>query len=134
MKLQRITLCDFHGFPGPGEYTFDFGKKNHLLIYGENGSGKTSVFKALVEFFDLRDDASPFYTHKNFFSEPTLTCGKVELSFREITNPPTPATPDTTKVWTFTQEGSPDNRIRPQLNANTTPLFCSIGGGLYPRR
>lgn len=112
LKLQTFTLCDFHAFPGPGEYTFDFGNKDHLLIYGENGSGKTSVFKSLVEFFDLRNDALPFRQHKNFFSGDTLTCGKVELKFREAGLPPSTTPIDTIKIWSFSPEGSPDNRMR----------------------
>lgn len=112
MKLQTFTLCDFRGFPGPGEYTFNFGNKDHLLIYGENGSGKTSVFKALSEFFDLRNDALPFHKHKNFFSDPTLICGKVELTFRDTAIPPATTPTDTTKAWSFLPEGNPDNRMR----------------------
>lgn len=116
MKLQTITLCDFRAFPGPGEYIFDFGNKDHLLIYGENGSGKTSVFKALAEFFDLRPEASPFGEHKNFFSDgmesSSLICGKVELAFREAPVPPAANPADFHKVWGFVSPGQPDNRLR----------------------
>lgn len=116
MKLQKITLCDFRAFPGPGEYVFDFGKKSHMLIYGENGSGKTSVFKALLEFFDLRTDAEPFNDYKNYFSDTaenaSLICGKVGLTFREETPPPRPRPNDSEKVWSFVPAGQPDNRQR----------------------
>ncbi len=105
MKLQKLTLCDFRAFPGPGEYCFDLGRKNHLLIYGENGSGKTSVFKAIREFFDNRTSALPFRDQKNCFSDHVqnvaLNCGKVELCFDQ---------PQQTKAWTFQLQGQPDNR------------------------
>ena len=85
MKLQRITLCDFRAFPGPAEYVLDFGTSQHLLIYGENGSGKTSVFRALIEYFDSDPKAKPFAELKNLFSDAAhaqpLTCGKIELAF-----------------------------------------------------
>ena len=116
MKLQKISLCDFRAFPGPGEYVFDFGKKPHMLIYGENGSGKTSIFKALLEFFDLRTDAEPFSDYKNYFSDAAenacLICGKVALTFREESPPPRPRSNDVEKVWSFAPAGRPDNRQR----------------------
>ncbi len=116
MKLQKISLCDFRAFPGPGEYVFDFGKKPHMLIYGENGSGKTSVFKALLEFFDLRADAVPFTDCKNYFSDAaensSLICGKVGLTFREEPPPPPPQSKDVEKVWSFVPVGRADNRQR----------------------
>ena len=116
MKLQRISLCDFRAFPGPAEYVFDFGTKPHMLIYGENGSGKTSVFKALLEFFDLRGDALSFTDCKNYFSDAaenaSLICGKVGLTFRTEPPPPPPQAKDLDKVWGFAPPGQPDNRQR----------------------
>lgn len=110
MKLQKLALCDFRAFPGPGEYSFDLGKKNHLLIYGENGSGKTSVFKAIREFFDNRASALPFREQKNCFSDhvqnTSLICGKVEMCF----DPQTKGLPQEIKTWTFQPKGQPDNR------------------------
>lgn len=110
MKLQRITLCDFRAFPGKAEYEFDFGTKSHLLIYGENGSGKSSVFKAIQEFFDVRKDATSFHAQKNFFSDQvhgeSLTCGKVSLEF----DPQQTGQNKTRIDWSFQPEGTPDNR------------------------
>lgn len=116
MKLQKITLCDFRAFPGPGEYEFDFGDKSHMLIYGENGSGKTSVFKALREFFDLRTGAAPFGDHKNYFSDvaekASLICGKVSLTFREEPPRRLPQPDDLEKIWSFVAVGQADTRQR----------------------
>lgn len=52
MKLQKIEIRNFRGFPGPAVYTFELNGKN-LLLYGENGSGKSTLFHAINEFFDL---------------------------------------------------------------------------------
>ncbi|KAA9361446.1 AAA family ATPase [Ochrobactrum quorumnocens] len=51
-KIKTLTLCDFRAFAGPEPVTFHLDGKN-LLIYGENGAGKSSVFHALDEFFAL---------------------------------------------------------------------------------
>lgn len=51
-RIKSFTLCDFRAFAGPEPVTFNLDSKN-LLIYGENGSGKSSVFHALDEFFSV---------------------------------------------------------------------------------
>ncbi len=51
-RIKSFTLCDFRAFAGPAPVTFNLDGKN-LLIYGENGAGKSSVFHALDEFFAL---------------------------------------------------------------------------------
>jgi energy-coupling factor transporter ATP-binding protein EcfA2 len=51
-RIKSFTLCDFRAFAGPEPVTFTLDGKN-LLIYGENGAGKSSVFHALDEFFSV---------------------------------------------------------------------------------
>jgi hypothetical protein len=51
-RIRSFTLCDFRAFAGPEPVTFLLDGKN-LLIYGENGAGKSSVFHALDEFFSV---------------------------------------------------------------------------------
>jgi len=63
LKLQKIEIQNFRGFPGPGKYTFDLNSKNFLL-YGENGSGKSTLFHAINEFFDLNRRNTPSVTRK----------------------------------------------------------------------
>jgi energy-coupling factor transporter ATP-binding protein EcfA2 len=81
MKITRIEIKDFRGFPGPGTYTFDLDDGKNLLVYGENGSGKSSLFRALVEFFNLDSMAKPFADYKNIFSDPALTDGHITVHF-----------------------------------------------------
>lgn len=65
MKINTVALVDFRAFPGPAPTTFELDGKN-LLVYGENGSGKSSLFKALKGFFAygsiprLRDQKNSF--------------------------------------------------------------------------
>ena len=50
MKIKTLSLTDFRAFPGPAPATFELGGKN-LLLYGENGSGKSSLGRALLRLF-----------------------------------------------------------------------------------
>ena len=65
MKLAKITLKDFRGFSH--EDTFDLADGKNLLLYGENGSGKSSLYRALVEFFNRDASAKPFRIYRNVF-------------------------------------------------------------------
>lgn len=80
MKITKIEVSDFRGFPGPASYDFDFGTARNLFIYGENGSGKSSLSRAIQEFFNRRKDAKPFAVHKNDL-DPTLISGHVTAQF-----------------------------------------------------
>lgn len=80
MRLTKIEIKDFRAFPGPCTYAFDLRGKN-LLVYGENGSGKSSLFRALVEFFNLDSRAKPFAEYKNIFSDSGLTDGHITVHF-----------------------------------------------------
>jgi energy-coupling factor transporter ATP-binding protein EcfA2 len=65
MKLAKITLKDFRGFSH--EDTFNLAGGKNLLLYGENGSGKSSLYRGLVEFFNRSTDAKPFHVFRNVF-------------------------------------------------------------------
>jgi len=68
MKLKKIEIRNFRGFPGPQLYSFELNGKN-LLLYGENGSGKSTVFHAVSEFFDIDHQARPFREQRNRFAQ-----------------------------------------------------------------
>jgi hypothetical protein len=65
-RIKRLTLTDFRAFPGPAPTAFELDGKN-LLVYGENGAGKSSLFYALSGFFSFKP-ARPLREHKNVFS------------------------------------------------------------------
>jgi hypothetical protein len=69
MRITEIDLNDFRAFPGPDPYVFNLGHEGYnLLLYGENGSGKSSLFRALAEFFSLSSEPPRFRAFKNEFS------------------------------------------------------------------
>ena len=65
MKITRIEVKNYRGFPGPGTYTFDLPGGKNLLLYGENGSGKSSLYHALNHLFNI-DPNPPDFTANLF--------------------------------------------------------------------
>ncbi len=85
LRIKSFTLCDFRAFAGPEPVTFKLDGKN-LLIYGENGAGKSSVFHALDEFFSVarrgpQQRKSRLLELKNVFSGQSDTAVKVSVEF-----------------------------------------------------
>jgi energy-coupling factor transporter ATP-binding protein EcfA2 len=64
MKITKITLEGFRAFDAPFE--LDLGAGKNLLLHGENGSGKSSIYLALKRFFEERGD--DIAKHRNHFS------------------------------------------------------------------
>jgi energy-coupling factor transporter ATP-binding protein EcfA2 len=83
LRIKRLTLTDFRAFPGPAPVHFDLDGKN-LLVYGENGAGKSSVFHALAGFFSLKPSRS-LREHKNVFSGQADTSCCVSVEFTDGT-------------------------------------------------
>jgi energy-coupling factor transporter ATP-binding protein EcfA2 len=64
MKITKISLQNFRAFDAPFDLDLEGGK--NLLLYGENGSGKSSIYFALRRFFEERGD--DINKHKNRFA------------------------------------------------------------------
>ena len=78
MKIERIEIRDFRGFPG--EYEFSLGQPGHnLLVYGENGSGKSSLFQALKRFFEA-DAKTDILAQRNEFADAPEPSVKLEIA------------------------------------------------------
>jgi energy-coupling factor transporter ATP-binding protein EcfA2 len=76
VRIQAISLTNFRAFPGPDPARFELAGKN-LLLYGENGAGKSSLFHALTNFFSK---APPkLQQHNNVFSGLTVVDCKVAI-------------------------------------------------------
>ena len=78
MRITKIELKGFRIFHG--NYEIDLGKKGrNLLVYGENGSGKTSLYQALNLFFSFRKPLPDFKTEKNIFIDTDDNYVKISL-------------------------------------------------------
>jgi energy-coupling factor transporter ATP-binding protein EcfA2 len=69
VKITKISLQNFRAFDEPFELDLDSGK--NLLLHGENGAGKSSLYFALKRFFEERGDA--IAGHRNYFAPETRT-------------------------------------------------------------
>lgn len=88
MKIHRISIEDFRAFPSREEFILG---GDNLLVYGENGSGKSSLFAAIEEIFNLRSRPAPneFRYYKNIFTDPASTRGQVSVEFDDGATPAT---------------------------------------------
>ncbi len=77
MKINKISLQNFRAFDEPFELNLDGGK--NLLLHGENGSGKSSIFTAIKRFFEERGDKID--DHRNHFA-PATRAPEVRLHFK----------------------------------------------------
>ena len=82
MRITDIEVKNFRAFRGTYQINLDKTGKN-LLIYGENGSGKSSLYLALKSFLESgisRDNQNTeFENHQNIFIEDP---GHIKLSLR----------------------------------------------------
>ncbi len=79
MKIKSIKLHDYRAFydGSDNEYLINVDSKN-LLIYGENGSGKTSLYKAVKDFVDSSVSQIDFSKH---MASTDINAGFVEIEF-----------------------------------------------------
>ena len=66
MRIKKIEIQNFRAFYG--NFEIDLSGKN-LLLYGENGSGKSSLFYALKLFLESANTKTEFSEHRNIFVE-----------------------------------------------------------------
>lgn len=76
-KIASIHISDFRAFPALAPASIILDGKN-LLAWGENGSGKSSIYRALRGLFSLEaQDIAPM---QNVFSNPSEPSVKVTLT------------------------------------------------------
>ena len=66
MKIKKIEIRDYKAFYGTKEMNVD-GK--NLFVYGENGSGKSSLYYALKDFFQSSIEDFNYDETENIFIE-----------------------------------------------------------------
>lgn len=64
MKITKLSLQGFRAFDEP--FQLDLGSGKNLLLYGENGSGKSSIYLALNRFFE--EQGGDVTIHRNRFA------------------------------------------------------------------
>jgi energy-coupling factor transporter ATP-binding protein EcfA2 len=80
VKIKKLKLNNFKFFYH--DFNFDINGKN-ILLYGENGSGKSSIYKALELL--TKEDFSDFETNKNIFAADSDEGLSVEFTFTDDT-------------------------------------------------
>jgi energy-coupling factor transporter ATP-binding protein EcfA2 len=71
-RIKKISVSGYRAFPPykPTSLEIDLGDTGkNLLLYGENGSGKTSLFRALRDLFDTSSVARDYATVRNIFHQ-----------------------------------------------------------------
>lgn len=76
--LRAIRICGYRGFPHPVEVRLD---GRSLVLYGENGSGKSSFGKAVRDCLDARRNAESFDTFRYRHANPPRDDRSVALMF-----------------------------------------------------
>ena len=80
MKIQSIEITNYKAFLG--KHTLNIGGKN-VFIYGENGSGKSSLYYALKDFFQSSNESIGFAPLENIFiKEAQRGSGKIEVKLK----------------------------------------------------
>lgn len=83
LRLAAIRICSYRGFPHPVEIKLATpgGHGRSLVLYGENGSGKSSVGKSIRDFLDFRSGAVNFDDFKYRYAEPPNAERAITLVF-----------------------------------------------------
>tara|TARA_R110000824_G_scaffold24090_1_gene85312 strand:- start:6641 stop:8161 length:1521 start_codon:yes stop_codon:yes gene_type:complete len=87
LRIDSISLRDFRAFPGPDEIVIDLSTQHkqgcNLLLYGENGAGKSSLFEAFRGLFARRPEPKFFKNEKNAFSNEPEAAAQVSVGFTD---------------------------------------------------
>lgn len=76
-QIKRVTISDFRAFPAVQPAIINVGGC-HLLAYGENGAGKSSIYRALRGLFSTR--AQEILPLHNVFTDPPQPSVKVLMT------------------------------------------------------
>ena len=112
MRITGIEIKNFRAFYGSYQINLYKSGKN-LLIYGENGSGKSSLYMALNLFLESGVRNHKFEDHQNIFIRDDE--GYIKLHFRD-----TPNSRQYSYEWSKTVRETEDNLI---IEASRTKGF-----------
>lgn len=78
--ISEISIDNFRAFGV--QTTIKIADKHHLLIYGENGSGKSSIYNSLKDFFSSSSNNLQFKLNK-FEEAKNNKAGYIEITIKE---------------------------------------------------
>ena len=114
VKITKIEIKNFKAFRGPD--VIDLGKKGqNLLLYGENGSGKTSLYEALKFFLESSEGTHQFADHRNIFTDETDK-GYIKLHF-------TPDSGLNKEIYEWSENIQNDTKVKPIIDASKAKGF-----------
>lgn len=89
LRLAAIRICSYRGFPHPIEIRLAApgDKGRSLVLYGENGSGKSSFGKSVRDFLDFRSGAVNFDDFKYRHADPPNADRGITLIFDDPAHP-----------------------------------------------
>ncbi|GAA4339524.1 ATP-binding protein [Flaviaesturariibacter amylovorans] len=82
MRITDIKLTNYRAFYGEHHICLDKDGKN-LMLYGENGSGKSSLFTAMKDFFSASVKKLPELEENIFVPASKKNSVKIELTLKE---------------------------------------------------
>ena len=131
MRITKIEIKNFKTFQdlkidlsGPIELSE---KGQNLLLYGENGSGKTSLYKALELFLESSEGNSiNFIDHKNFDAIDNGDGGYVKLHFTSDSN-----LPKDTYEWSDSEDALDDTKVQLIIDASKAKGFLDYKALLH---
>jgi energy-coupling factor transporter ATP-binding protein EcfA2 len=82
MRITDIKITNYRAFYGEHHIQLDNDGKN-LMLYGENGSGKSSLFTAMKDFFLASVKKLPELEENIFLSAAKKNTAKIEITVRE---------------------------------------------------
>ena len=86
-KITSIQFVNYKAFYGDGEQnkvTIKDGKS--FLIYGENGSGKSSIYEGVKQFFNSADNTQPVIPARHLKVPATETINQGQVDEEVIVN------------------------------------------------
>ena len=114
MKITKIEIKNFKAFRGPDAIDLSNSGQN-LLLYGENGSGKTSLYQALKFFLESSEGTHQFRDHRNIFTDETDK-GYVKLHF-------TPDSGLNKEIYEWSEDIQNDTKVKPIIDASKAKGF-----------
>lgn len=93
--MKRITAIELHNFLAfyDTDNKISLPKGENLLLYGENGSGKSSLCRALEVFFDAKNHPNFGVQQRNIWATPTDPPTDLRVTFDNAVVPPAAASP-----------------------------------------